>query len=228
MPPEAISALFDIAGISRQTTIADLGAGTGILTKHFVGKAGLVYAIEPEAEMRSFLEKAYSENPFCQIINSSAENTNLPAHSVDLITVGQAIHWFEPDAARREFQRILKPSGWLAVLRNYSAEPVYERAVGQLFEKFSKPVPTRKISCQPMSFYFGHETYQKLLFPYDFSLNWESFLGALMSSAFMPDEQSPNYGEFEAGAWDVFNFLSVNGWLKSSGITELFLGCIKP
>jgi ubiquinone/menaquinone biosynthesis C-methylase UbiE len=222
--PEAISAIFDLVGISDQTTVADLGAGTGILTRHFISRAKLVYAIEPEAEMRAMLEKAFSGNPFCQIINSSAEDTGLPAHSVDLITVGQAIHWFEPQAARKEFRRLLKPSGWLAVLRNYGTDPVYEKAVGRLFEQFSKPEPAQRISSQPMSFYFGNEAYQKLLFPFEFSLDWESFLGSLMSSAFMPDEHNPNYNEFESAAREVFGVLSLDGWLKSVGVTELFLG----
>jgi SAM-dependent methyltransferase len=222
----AIAAIFDVVGISGQTTVADLGAGTGILTRHFVGKAKMVFAVEPEAEMRALLEKAFSENPFCQIINSSAENTTLPAHSVDLIAVGQAIHWFEPGAARSEFQRILKPSGRLVVLRNYGTDPVYEKAVGPLFAQFSKPEPAQRISRQPMSFYFGNEIYQKLLFPFDFSLGWESFLGSLMSSAFMPDEHSPNYGAFESKAGEAFEALSVDGWVKSTGETELFLGRI--
>jgi ubiquinone/menaquinone biosynthesis C-methylase UbiE len=226
--PKAISAIFNSVGISSQTVIADLGAGTGILTKHFIGKAKLVYAIEPEAEMRSFLEKAFSGNPFCQIINGSAENTTLPAHSADLITVGQAIHWFEPVSARDEFLRILKPSGWLAVLRNYGTDPVYEKAVGRLFEQFSKSEPARRISRQPMSFYFGHEAYQKLLFPFEYSLDWESFLGALMSSAFMPDEHSLNFGKFEASAREVFDSLSLDGRLTSTGETELFLGHFIP
>ena len=51
-------------------------------------------------------------------INGSAEATTLDDASVDFITAGQAFHWFEPDAARREFLRILKPDGWIVVLWN--------------------------------------------------------------------------------------------------------------
>jgi SAM-dependent methyltransferase len=222
--PEAISAIFDVVGISDQITVADLGAGTGILTKHFVGWAKLVYAIEPEAEMRGLLEKAFSENPFCQIMNSSAETTGLPAQSVDLIAVGQAIHWFEPESAREEFQRILKPFGWLAVLRNYGTDPIYGKAVGELFDEFSRPEPVQRISRLPISHYFGSETYQKLLFPFDYMLDWENFLGSLISSAFMPDEYSLNFGKFEAKAREVFDSLNVDGRLASTGETELYLG----
>ncbi|HAE58271.1 MAG TPA: hypothetical protein DCG54_01870 [Anaerolineae bacterium] len=220
---QAIAALFDTADVSLQTVVADLGAGTGILTRHFVGKTKLVYALEPEDEMRGVLERVFSGNRFCQIINGSAEHSGLAAHSVDLISVGQAIHWFEPEAARKEFLRILKPAGWLALLRNYGTDPVYEKAVGQLFEKFSKPEPAARISRQPLSFYFGNDSYQKLLFPFEYTLDWEYFLGSLMSSAFMPDENSPNYAEFESRAREVFDILSLNGQLKSTGETELLI-----
>jgi ubiquinone/menaquinone biosynthesis C-methylase UbiE len=222
--PGAIVAIFDSAGITDQTVIADLGAGTGILTQHFVGKAKLVYALEPEAEMRAELEKTFAGNPLCQMRDHSAEKTGLPDHSIDLITVGQAIHWFEPQAARSEFRRILKSGGWLAVLYNNGTDAVYEKAVKTLFAQFSRPGPARRIIHLPMSFYFGHETYQKLLFPFEYSHNWESFLGQLMSSAFLPDEHSPNFGEFEAKAMEVFEGLSVGGRVKSTGETELFLG----
>lgn len=220
---QAIATIFDTADVSLQTVVADLGAGTGILTRHFVGKTKLVYALEPEDEMRGVLERVFSGNRFCQIINGSAEHSGLAAHSIDLISVGQAIHWFEPDAARKEFLRILKPAGWLALLRNYGTDPVYEKAVGQLFEKFSKPEPAARISRQPLSFYFGNDSYQKLLFPFEYTLDWEHFLGSLMSSAFMPDEDSPNYAEFESRAREVFDILSLNGQLKSTGETELLI-----
>jgi len=42
----------------------------------------------------------------------------------------------------------------------------------------------------------------------------------------MPDEHSPNYEEFEASAREVFGFLSIDGWLKSTGETELLIGQI--
>ncbi len=37
---------------------------------------------------------------------------------MDFVTAGQAFHWFEPAAARVEFQRILKPAGWVVLIWN--------------------------------------------------------------------------------------------------------------
>jgi hypothetical protein len=50
--PEAIQTLFEVTQVSRRSVVADIGAGTGILTRHFLGKVGRVYAVEPNAEMR--------------------------------------------------------------------------------------------------------------------------------------------------------------------------------
>jgi len=50
--PQAVQTLFDVTQVSRQSSVADIGAGTGILTKHFTGKVKQVFAVEPNAEMR--------------------------------------------------------------------------------------------------------------------------------------------------------------------------------
>lgn len=188
----------------------------------------MVHVIEPEKEMRALAEKAFSGSSTCQVLDASAEATTLPSASVDLITVGQAIHWFEPAAARREFLRILKPLGWLAVLRNHGTDAVYEQEVGTLFEQFSNPEPSRFVSRPAMSFYYGNDNFQKMLFPFDFSLTWEQFLGALLSSAWIPDEGAPRFDEFKPAARKVFDSLSHAGALASSGETELFLGRVTP
>lgn len=46
---------------------------------------------------------------------ASAENSGLASASVDLITVGQALHWFDVDTFYTEARRVLKPGGLLAV-----------------------------------------------------------------------------------------------------------------
>ena len=208
--------------------MADIGAGPGFVAKHFVDRVSMVQVIEPEKEMRALAEKAFGGKSTCQVLAASAEETTLPPASVDLITVGQAIHWFNPEETRKEFLRILKPSGWLAVLRNYGTDAVYGEEVGTLFERFSKPEPSRLISRPPMNFYYGNEDFQKMLFAFDFSLNWEQFLGSLMSSAWIPDEDDQNFDEFKTAAMKVFDSLSHMGIVTSSGETELFLGRVTP
>jgi SAM-dependent methyltransferase len=47
--------------------------------------------------------------------NEQAEHTSLEDNSVDLVTVAQALHWFEIDAFYDEVKRVLKPNGLIAV-----------------------------------------------------------------------------------------------------------------
>jgi len=46
---------------------------------------------------------------------ASAEKSGIEANSVDLITVAQALHWFDIQAFSKEVNRVLKPGGVLAV-----------------------------------------------------------------------------------------------------------------
>jgi SAM-dependent methyltransferase len=204
------------------------------LTRHFIGKAGRVWAIEPNAEMRRLAEKALLPHATCLVIDGSAEATTLPDHSVDLIAVAQAIHWFDPEPTRAEFLRILKPGGWLAVLRNYGtdgepgrARPSFGKAMEGLlipengvdFARVARP-PDKK----PVSFYYGRSDFQTMTFPFSSRQNWEEFIGSLLTASYMPGEDHPLYQNLERAARRVFEDFSVDGWLETKGETELVIG----
>jgi len=57
---------------------------------------------------------------------------------VDFITAGQSFHWFEPDAARGEFRRIIKPGGWMVIAWNdrRMEEAPFTRAYEGILERF--------------------------------------------------------------------------------------------
>ena len=116
--PQAVQRIFELTGMNEGSVIADIGAGTGILTRHWVGKCKLVYAIEPSASMRALAAQSLGDRTGWQALDGRAEATGLPSHSLDMISVAQALSWFDPLPARQEFRRILKASGWLAVIRN--------------------------------------------------------------------------------------------------------------
>jgi SAM-dependent methyltransferase len=225
--PPVIQAVFDIAHITRASSVADIGAGTGILTRAFAGRAGRVWAVEPNPEMRRLAEKALQPHAACRVVDGSAEATTLPDHAVDLITVAQAIHWFDPGPTRAEFLRILKPGGWLAVLRNYGSDDRLGRATDGLlipengvdFSRVARP-PDKK----PVGFYYGHEAFQTMAFPFSYRQDWEEFIGALLTASYVPDEDHPLYGAFESAARRVFDESSTDGWLEVRGETELVIG----
>ena len=63
-----------------------------------------VVAVEPGDEMRAVLERVLPE---VEALAGTAEAIPLPDASVDAVTVGQAFHWFDPEAALAEMRRVL-------------------------------------------------------------------------------------------------------------------------
>jgi SAM-dependent methyltransferase len=110
-PGEAVAwALGD-----RPLRVADLGAGTGILSRLLARLGHEVVAVEPDDAMRAQLERA---SPGLPALAGTAEEIPLPDASVDAVVAGQAYHWFDPGRAHPEIARVLRPGGVFAVLRN--------------------------------------------------------------------------------------------------------------
>ena len=95
--------------------VVDVGAGTGKLTRGLVALGHRVTAVEPLAEMRRELEAAL---PGVPALAGSAESIPLPDASADVVTCGQAFHWFDQAVALPEIARVLRSGGRLALVWN--------------------------------------------------------------------------------------------------------------
>lgn len=111
-PVAAIDIIFGGLGNPVQLIAADIGAGTGISSRLLAERGISVIAIEPNTEMR----QAAKSHELVEFREGTAEVTNLPDASVDLVTCFQSFHWFNPETSLLEFRRILKPSGRLALV----------------------------------------------------------------------------------------------------------------
>jgi ubiquinone/menaquinone biosynthesis C-methylase UbiE len=117
-PSEAVTMLVRRLGLGSGSTVVDVGAGTGKLTRLLVGRAGRVIAVEPVAAMR---EKLAKRLPDVEALAARAEALPLPAASVDAAFVAEAFHWFDADRALQELARVLRPRGGLCLLWNVHA-----------------------------------------------------------------------------------------------------------
>lgn len=104
--------LFDsIYGYIQQFGTAwDCGCGTGQATAILAESFKKVVATDSSAGL---IEQAAQRENIRYLIES-AESTNFSDNSIDLITVAQAMHWFDPVAFGHEVRRVLKPQGVLA------------------------------------------------------------------------------------------------------------------
>jgi SAM-dependent methyltransferase len=114
-PDEAVDWLAEQLGIDATSTVLDLGAGTGKLTRSLLSRAGSVIAVEPGPNMLAQLRSAV---PDARALLGAAEAIPLPDDVVDAVVCGQSFHWFRADEALPEIQRVLRPGGGLGLIWN--------------------------------------------------------------------------------------------------------------
>lgn len=105
-------------GLTPEWRVVDIGSGTGLLARLFLDYGCEVYGVEPNAEMRAVGDRELRGVARFHSAEGRAEATGLRDGGFDLVTAGQAFHWFDPQAARAEFRRILKPGGWIVLAWN--------------------------------------------------------------------------------------------------------------
>jgi len=123
--------------IGNGSMVADIGSGTGILTRQLLGLGARVYAVEPNADMRAKAEEMLGDNPNFVSVIGTAEQTGLPDHSFQLVTAASAFHWFDAERFKLECERILLP-GAPVVLAWNKAELSAEINLGRerIFKKY--------------------------------------------------------------------------------------------
>jgi SAM-dependent methyltransferase len=113
-PPQAVDLLVRELGIGPGSTVLDLGAGTGKLTRLLQPTGATLVAVEPVETMRRHLAAVAD----AQVLEGTAEAIPLEAASVDAVVVGTAFHWFRGDEALAEIVRVLKPAGGIGLVWN--------------------------------------------------------------------------------------------------------------
>jgi SAM-dependent methyltransferase len=128
---------FLVERLPPAARVLDLAAGTGKLTRPLLAAGVEVIAVEPVDEMRALLPGV--------ALDGTAEAIPLEDGAVDGVTVGQAFHWFDGDAALAEIARVLRPRGLLALVWNRRVEddPV-NQAIDAIVDPHRGEVPTHR------------------------------------------------------------------------------------
>ena len=212
-PPEMLEVFRSEMGLNSESIVADVGSGPGILTRLFLENGNVTFGIEPNQAMREAAETLLKEFPNFRSVNGTAEVTTLPDSSVDIITAGQAFHWFKAEPTKAEFRRIIKSGGWVALiwnmrqldstpfLREYEQfildnaidynEVRHERIAGPLPDspaRSADPSSKAKMAGDLVNFFEG--PFHTASFDNVQVFDFDGLKGRLFSSSYMPTEDT--------------------------------------
>lgn len=122
-PDDLLAHLPRLAGESPGLTraLVDVGAGTGIATRAFrraMGPDWAVTGVEPGPDMRRQAAAATPVEDAIAFIDGGAESLPVDDKSMGIVTVAQAIQFFDRPVFYAEAERVLCPGGLLGVLQN--------------------------------------------------------------------------------------------------------------
>ncbi|MDO8382367.1 MAG: methyltransferase domain-containing protein [Microbacterium sp.] len=120
-PAAAVEWMLAPVSTRAPLRVADVGAGTGKLTRALLAVEAEVVAVDPDPAM---LDQLRAGLPDVRTVEGQAERMPLPDASVDAVVLGQAWHWVDPDAGSREIGRVLAPGGVLGLVWNIRDEHV--------------------------------------------------------------------------------------------------------
>lgn len=137
----------------------DCGAGSGQFTQLLSPYFDHVVATDMSEKQLNLAP--YFDNVSYQV--QSAEQTSFTAQSFDLISVAQAIHWFDFDGFYKEVERTLKPQGILAVI-GYGLIHVENAAINTMIQNL---YAEKLDGYQDAERRYIDEEYKTIPFPFD-------------------------------------------------------------
>lgn len=228
-PPALLSWLQDKLGVANAWHVADVGAGTGISSRLFLDAGYRVTAVEPNAAMRTAMVEWLGGFRGFRAVDGSADATGLPEGSVDLVTVAQAFHWFDPESARREFRRILRPRGLAAIWwnsRRLGDTPFLEgyEALLQRHGTDYAAVAERHADDAQMRAWFGAGLRGTARFEHRQRLDFDGLRGRLLSSSYTPRHGHPGHESMMQALQELFDATATDGVVEMDYDTRIFAG----
>ena len=232
-PLEIAALLADECGLSAHSVVADVGCGTGLLAKLFLDFGCRVIGIEPNADMRRAGDRFLGAYDKFGSVDARAEQTGFEDASVDLVTAGQAFHWFDAAAARLEFRRILRLPRWVVLIWNEREVPEsgflrgYEDLLNRYATEYGR-VDHRRIKRDEIAAFFGHGNWKLATFSNAQRLDLTGVRGRLESSSYAPRGDNAAYQPMMDELERLFAAHQANGVVPFLYQTKVYYGSMEP
>lgn len=230
-PKTVLEFLIDECNLTKDQIIADVGSGTGLLSKLFLNYGNSVFGVEPNQAMREAAEKYLKTYSNFHSVSGTAEATTLANHSVDMITVGTAFHWFDMNKTKIEFRRILKIGGWVLLVwnvRNVEASALL-RDYEDLLLRYGtgyKNSSARKFDKTAVAEFFNPNEMKTKSYPNSQQFDWEGLKGRLLSTSYSLRPGDDKYEEMLKELSNIFEKYQKNGRVEFLYNTKLYYGRI--
>ncbi|MCP1758900.1 class I SAM-dependent methyltransferase [Bradyrhizobium japonicum] len=121
-PSEFFRSVAHALGLTKQSSLIDLGTGPGLLALGFGPYVGRVVAVDPEPEMIEAARRAAAgAGRDITLIEGKAETLAPDIGSFDVVTIGRALHWMDRDLTLALLDRLVAHDGAIAICASFSA-----------------------------------------------------------------------------------------------------------
>lgn len=227
-PVDILKVLSKICGFSRDKTIADIGCGTGILSGLFLQNGNEVVCVDPNRQMIERAKQRLSRFRNVSYLEAFAESTGIAENSVDIISVGQAFHWFNREGAGREFRRILKDDGTVVLIWNDMIKSVgtfsdeYDRICGTFCPGYHKS--DSGILKDEAIIGFFNSFLGKYEFPNIHHFDLDGILKKFESTSYAITPECPNYAKMRKELENAFTRYERRGVVEMLYKTIMYVG----
>jgi SAM-dependent methyltransferase len=232
-PHEIIALLYEKCGLTRESVVADIGAGTGMLAEIFLENGNTVFAVEPNAEMRAACEELTAQFPQLTCVDGTAENTGLPDHSIDLIAVGRAFHWFDHAKCRPEFKRILRAGGWVVLVgqgprraKDDGVQRDYQEILREHGIDYARLYSRYNVK-EAVKGFFEDGAPQEAEFPGYEELTYEGLEGHTLSLSVTPKPDHPGFPAMREALKKYFDKYQRDGKMRLPTNCHIYMGQLR-
>ena len=197
VPQAALDSLTQVLGITHRTSVLELGAGTGKLSRLLAPRAGPYLGVEPVPGMR---DQFRASNGAIPLVGGIAEMLPLRAASFDSVVAAQAFHWFDVPRAMAEMHRVLRPGGTVGLVWSVRDESVdWVHQVTVILDQYDPGSPRfrkgnwREVWARTP----GFEPLQRQSFPFVHRLDRQTTLARFTSVSFIASLTPERFAEAE-------------------------------
>ncbi len=228
---ELINYLYNASVLSKESVIADIGSGTGKLSRLLLDMQSKVYCVEPNNDMRLIAEAELCSYQSFHSVVGDAEHTTLENDFVDCVTAAQSFHWFDTVKFKRECIRITKSHGKAVLVwnvRDCEDERNAEwHSVFSLFCPSFKGFSNGLVQDDERIKLFFDKGCEYAAFDHPLIFDRDNFIKRSLSSSYSLQKGDKDYEKYIFSLNELFDRYETNGYISIPNRSVAYIGTVR-